>query len=156
LTTKICSLNPLDDHLTHTVELHLSDEGELLEYKTYPSIIHSKARLTYTQAQQFIDGKSPEPTVVQPVLDRLKNLVPLVQKIRARRVKNGSVEINTPEIEIQLDAQGKIKKMMPRSESKAAYQLVEECMLLANRAVAKILGATDSPALYRVHEEPDD
>jgi ribonuclease R len=46
--------------------------------------------------------------------------------------------------------------MMPRSESKAAYQLVEECMLLANRAVAKILGATDSPALYRVHEEPDD
>jgi ribonuclease R len=111
--------------------------------------------LTYTQAQQFIDG-STEHDIPKIVIQRLKNLCPLVRKIRARRVANGSVEINTPEIEIKLNEQGKVEQMMPRSESKAAYQVVEECMLLANCAVAKILKEAEHPAIYRVHEEPID
>jgi len=153
LTTKVCSLNPQNDHLTHSVELHLGPEGEIIGYESFPSIIHSKARLTYTQVQQFIDGK-PDHGIPSPVLQRLENLCPLVRKIRALRVANGSVEINTPEIEIKLNAQGKVEKMMPRSESKEAYQVVEECMLLANRAVAEILITAEKPSIYRVHEDP--
>ena len=155
LTTKVCSLNPENDHLTHTALIHLSDEGEMLGYETFPSVIHSKARLTYTQVQRFIDGKTDH-QIPENVLQRLQNLYPLVQQVRARRVSAGSVEINTPEIEIKLNDKGKIEKMMPRSESKAAYQLIEDCMLLANRAVAEILIAADKPALYRVHAEPDE
>jgi ribonuclease R len=155
LTTKVCSLNPENDHLSHTVELHLSAEGEMLGYETFPSVIHSKARLNYTQVQKFIDGKS-EHNIPEPVVQRLENLWPLVQKIRARRVLNGSVEINTPEIEIKLNDHGKVEKMMPRSESKQAYQLIEDCMLLANRAVAEILLGSERPSIYRVHDEPDE
>jgi len=147
LTTKVCSLNPKNDHLTHSVELHLNADGEILGYESFPAVIHSKARLTYTQAQQFIDG-STEHGIPEIVVERLKNLCPLVRKIRARRVANGSVEINTPEIEIKLNEQGKVEKMMPRSESKAAYQVVEECMLILKEA--------EHPAIYRVHEEPTD
>jgi ribonuclease R len=153
LTTKVCSLNPENDHLTHSIHLHLSAEGEILGYETFPSVIHSKARLTYTQVQQFIDGK-PDHGIPEHVLQRLENLWPLVQKIRALRVANGSVEINTPEIEIKLNDKGKVEKMMPRSVSKEAYQLIEDCMLLANRAVAEILISAEKPAIYRVHAEP--
>ena len=155
LTTKVCSLNPENDHLTHSVELHLSAEGELLGYETFPSVIHSKARLTYTQVQRFIDGERNH-GIPEAVLQRLENLWPLAQRVRARRVAAGSVEINTPEIEIKLNDQGRIEKMMPRSASKEAYQLIEECMLLANRAVAEILIAAEQPAIYRVHDEPDE
>ena len=155
LTTKVCSLNPENDHLTHSVHLQISDEGEILAYETFPSVIHSKARLTYTQVQRFIDGK-PDHGIPERVLQRIENLWPLVQKIRALRVANGSVEINTPEIEIKLNDKGKVEKMMPRAESKEAYQLIEDCMLLANRAVAEILIAAEKPAIYRVHAEPDD
>jgi ribonuclease R len=155
LTTKVCSLNPENDHLTHSVNLRISDEGEVLGYESFPSVIHSKARLTYTQVQRFIDGKSDH-GIPELVLHRLENLWPLVQKIRALRVANGSVEISTPEIEIKLNDKGRIEKMMPRSESKEAYQLIEDCMLLANRAVAEILIAAEKPAIYRVHAEPDD
>jgi len=154
LTTRVCSLNPNSDHLTHSVLLHLSPEGELLEYETCPSVIRSKARLNYTQVQQFIDNK-PDHGIPKEVARRLENLYPLVRKIRKTRIENGSVDINTPEIEIKLNEQGKIEKMMPRSESREAYQLIEECMLLANRAVAEILLAAGRPAIYRVHEEPD-
>ncbi|MDZ8120370.1 ribonuclease R family protein [Pontiella agarivorans] len=155
LTTKICSLNPENDHLSHTAEIHLSDDAEMLDYKTYPSVIHSKCRMTYTQVQKFIDGKTDH-GIPEQIIQRLENLWPLVQKVRARRIASGSIEINTPEIEIKLNAQGKVEKMMPRSESRQAYGLVEDCMLLANRAVAETLINAELPAIYRVHEEPDE
>jgi len=155
LTTKVCSLNPLNDHLTHSVELHLSADGNILGYETFPSIIHSKARLTYSQVQLFIDDKADH-GIPERIVQRLENLWPLVRKVRALRVANGSVEINTPEIEIKLNKQGKVEKMMPRSESKEAYQLIEDCMLLANRAVAETLIASEHPSIYRIHDEPDD
>jgi ribonuclease R len=155
LTTKVCSLNPENDHLSHSVELHLGTEGDILSYESFASVIHSKARLTYTQVQQFIDD-APDHGIPEMVVHRLENLWPLVQKVRALRVANGSVEINTPEIEIKLNDQGRVEKMMPRSESKEAYQLIEDCMLLANRAVAEILIGSQHPSIYRVHEEPDE
>ena len=154
LTTKVCSLNPDNDHLTHSVELHISPSGEMLSYESFPSVIHSKARLTYSQVQKFIDEK-PDHKIPDFILQRLENLWPLVQQIRANRVANGSIEINTPEIEIKLNARGKVEKMMPRSESKQAYGLIEDCMLLANRAVAEILMKAEKPAIYRIHAEPD-
>ena len=154
LTTKVCSLNPENDHLSHTAEIHLSEEGEMLDYETFPSVIHSKARMTYTQVQKFIDGKSDH-EIPDQIIQRLENLWPLVQKVRALRVTNGSIEINTPEIEIKLNDRGKVEKMMPRSVSKQAYGLVEDCMLLANRAVAEILIKAEKPCIYRIHEEPD-
>ncbi len=155
LTTKVCSLNPENDHLTHTAMIHLSEDGEMLDYETFPSVIHSKARLTYTQVQRYIDGQ-PDHNIPERILQRLGNLWPLVQNVRALRVANGSVEINTPEIEIKLNSRGKVEKMMPRSESREAYQLIEDCMLLANRAVAEILIAAEKPAIYRIHAEPDE
>lgn len=155
LTTKVCSLNPENDHLSHTAEIHLSNEGEMLGYKTYPSVIHSKCRMTYTQVQKFIDDSSDH-GIPDFIIQRLENLWPLVQKVRAQRIANGSVEINTPEIEIKLNDQGKVEKMMPRSESKQAYGLIEDCMLLANRAVAETLIKADLPAIYRIHDEPDE
>lgn len=155
LTTKVCSLNPENDHLSHTAEIHLSEEGEMLGYETFPSVIHSKARLTYTQVQKFIDGH-PDHEIPDFIIERLENLWPLVQKVRARRVANGSIEINTPEIEIKLNDQGKVEKMMPRSVSKQAYSLIEDCMLLANRAVAEILIRAEKPAIYRIHDKPDE
>jgi len=155
LTTKVCSLNPENDHLSHTAMIHLSEAGEMLDYETFPSVIHSKARLTYTQVQKFIDGKKDH-EIPALILERLNNLWPLVQKVRSLRVSNGSLEINTPEIEIKLNERGKVEKMMPRSESKEAYALIEDCMLLANRAVAEILLKSGKPAIYRIHDEPDD
>lgn len=154
LTTRVCSLNPQNDHLAHSVELLLTEDGDIVSYESFPSIIHSKARLNYTQVQKFINGEEDH-GIPDIAVERLKNICPLVKKIRSRRVANGSVEISTPEIEIKLNEQGKIEKMMPRSESKDAYQLIEDCMLLANRAVAKILLDSERPSIYRVHDEPD-
>ena len=156
LTTQICSLNPNSDHLTHSVYIHLSAEGERLGYETFPAVIHSQCRMTYQQVQQHMIGENDHdiPEIIQK---KLSILYPLIREVRQRRIRQGSLEINTPDVEIKLNDNGEVASMIPRSEAKDAYQLIEDCMLLANRAVAeKLMGATGRPALYRIHEEPDE
>ena len=156
LTTQICSLNPNSDHLTHSVYIHLSPEGERLGYETFPAVIHSQCRMTYQQVQQHMDGGNDH-KIPEFIQKKLNILYPLVRQVRQRRIHQGSLEINTPDVEIKLNEKGEVASMIPRSAAKEAYQLIEDCMLLANRAVAeKLMGATDRPALYRIHEEPDE
>src|SRR5258708_38169582 len=79
----------------------------------------------------------------------------LAQKIRRERFKNGSLELDFPETKIRLDEQGKIL-CIERMENDVSHQLIEEYMLLANEAVAARLMALNRPAVYRIHEPPDE
>ncbi|MFA5688790.1 MAG: ribonuclease R [Kiritimatiellales bacterium] len=154
LTTRICSLNPNVDRLAHTVEISLTSSGEMTGADSFHSIIHSDARLNYDQVQLLFDGK-PEHKIPAAVAGVLQQLRPLARTIRARRIENGSLEINTPQINFRLNAAGKVESIH-KGEAKEAYQLIEECMLLANVAVARKLKDAGRAALHRIHEEPDE
>lgn len=154
LTTRICSLNPHVDRLAHTIEILLNDEGQMLRAKSCRSMIHSDARLTYEQVQALFDGK-PDPSIPSNVVKAIEALRPLTRAARARRTANGSLEINTPQIKCLLNKEGKVASIQ-KGEAKEAYQLIEECMLLANIAVARQLKTAQWPALHRIHEEPDE
>ena len=156
LTTQLCSLNPHADHLAHSVLLHLSQEGDLIGYETFPSIIHSKTRLTYHEVQAYMNTQKSSPALHDDVRETLDQLIPLIQSVRKKRVDHGSLELNTPDIEIKLDGSGKVLSIKPRSEAREAYQLIEDCMLLANQAVAEKIQTAEQSSLYRIHEEPDE
>ena len=70
------------------------------------------------------------------------------------RFKNGSLELDFPEMKIRLDERGKIERI-EKNENDVSHQLIEEYMLLANEAVATRLMSLRTPAIYRIHEEPD-
>jgi len=153
LTTKICSLNPNVDRLAHTVEMTLNEDFEMVDVKTCRSIIHSDARLNYEQVQTLFEGgKLPE--IPTSVVEALKELRPLARALRANRSQNGSLEINTPQIQCILGKDGQVTQIK-KGEAKEAYQLIEECMLLANVAVAQKLKAAEWPVIHRIHEPPD-
>lgn len=154
LTTRICSLNPHVDRLAHTVEIFLNENGEMTGAESFRSIIHSNARLTYEQAHALFNGDE-HTGMPSAVADVLKQLLPLTRKIRARRFAAGALEINTPQIKCLLDKDGKVASIK-KGEAKEAYQLIEECMLLANVAVARKLKEAEKPAIHRIHEEPDE
>ena len=156
LTTEICSLNPNCDSLTHSVFIHLNDDGEIIGSHTYSSVIHSKARLTYRQVQKFLNG-SKNHQIPDDIQEKINLVNTIITKVRNRRMINGSLEINTPDLDLKLDDKKNVIDISTRSESKEAYQLIEDCMLLANRVVAEKLTCSDSRAnVFRVHEEPDD
>ena len=89
-----------------------------------------------------------------PIEQMLHQAHELAQKIRHARFKNGSLELDFPETKIRLDEQGKILRI-EKNENDVSHQLIEEYMLLANEAVATRLMHLRTPAIYRIHEEPD-
>ncbi|MGD9781388.1 MAG: ribonuclease R family protein [Kiritimatiellia bacterium] len=154
LTVSVCSLLPGEDHLAHTVEIVFDAHGRAAESKTFRSVIRAKAILSYEQVQAFfdvgrLDGASAE------IREALLGLRKLARKIRALRFENGALDFALPEVHCDLDAQGHPVGFTRRGATEA-YNLVEECMLAANQAVARKVFDAGVPGIYRVHDEPSD
>lgn len=152
LTLRVCSLRPDEDHLAHSVELIYDSQGRLQESRTFRSVIRIQAALTYEQVQTFFDSGrlTGAPANVKKPLRQLQQLC---RRIRAARIQNGALDFTVPEVQCRLDRKGNITGFVPRSSSES-YQLIEECMLAANQAVAQKIYAAGVPSLYRIHEEP--
>jgi ribonuclease R len=136
-----CSLRPHEDRLCVTVELPPHGEPEI-----YRSVIRSRARLTYTQAERR--EAEPEVAAALELTDRL------TAGIRDRRFARGALRIESPEIAFEFDGEGGVARAWRESEP-TAHRLVEELMIGANEAVARFLSSRRREALYRVHERPD-
>jgi ribonuclease R len=132
------------------VEFLVSDEGRVLKTKFYPAVIHSQRRFAYKEVLAILQRK-PDGRIEQMLHDANA----LAQRIRPLRFKAGSLDLDFPEMKIRLDEHGRILSI-ERVENDVSHQLIEECMLLANEAVAGRLMSQNVPAIYRVHEEPDE
>ncbi len=151
LSNELCSLKPNVDRLTKCVEFLIADDGRVLSTKFYAAVIHSKRRFSYQEALAILQREPTDDSIEQ----MLHNVHQLAQKIRRLRFKAGSLDLDFPESKIRLDEQGRILRI-ERTENDVSHQLIEECMLLANEAVAARLMQMNRPAVYRVHEQPDE
>jgi ribonuclease R len=155
LSTGICSLNPGEDRLCMTVTMVFDEQGGILRTDFFPSVIHSHARLTYTQVKEMLQTGPLEPMYSHPtVSEDLRTMADLCRKLRARRVERGSIDFDLPEPEVILDVQGQIEEIV-RRERHIGHQIIEEFMIAANEAVARFLDMQKAPSLHRVHEAPD-
>jgi ribonuclease R len=136
-----CSLRPNEDRLCVTVELPPDGEPRF-----YRSVIRSRARLTYPQAER----REAEPDVAA-ALERTDRLT---AAIRERRFARGALRIESSEIAFEFDGHGGVARAWKESEP-TSHRLVEELMIAANEAVARLLSGRRREALYRVHERPD-
>ncbi|MCB1679642.1 MAG: ribonuclease R [Halioglobus sp.] len=152
LSNGLCSLKPRVDRLAMVCEMELSRAGELTAFVFYEALIHSQARLTYTQVGEVLEnGSHPEvDAALVPHLQRLHSLYKVLRQARDRR---GAIDFETVETRIIFNEQRKIESIVPVQRNDA-HKLVEECMLCANVAAARFFEAHSLPILYRVHEGP--
>jgi ribonuclease R len=150
LSNELCSLKPAEDRLTKCVEFLISHEGRVLNAKFYSAVIHSKRRFSYQEVFGILQRK-PDGSIEQ----MLHLAHELAQRIRRARFKAGALELDFPEMKIRLDEQGRVARI-EKIENDVSHQLIEEFMLLANEAVATRLMNLRRPAVYRVHEAPDE
>jgi len=136
-----CSLRPDEDRLCVTVELPPHGEPRF-----YRSVIRSRARLTYAQAERREAER--DVAAALELTDRL------TAAIRERRFARGALRIESPELTFEFDGRGSVARAWQESEP-TAHRLVEELMIAANEAVARLLSSRRREALYRVHERPD-
>ena len=153
LSNDLCSLKPNRNRLTLSCLLELDPEGELVEYQIVEGVIRSKAKLNYDEVQGFFDG-GKSTARLEGLEDDLSEMKKLSQKLLEKRIARGSLDFDLPEAKVILGKDGKVQKIfqVARLES---HRLIEEFMLLANKAVARHVSRQALPFLYRVHEEPD-
>jgi ribonuclease R len=154
LSNGICSLNPREDRLTMTAEMDFDEEGALNKADFFQSVIHSRARLTYTSVKKVVEEEGESAEVFPETARDLRTMAELCRLIRARRLAKGSIDFDLPEPEVVLDVQGRIEEIV-RADRHIGHQMIEEFMISANEAVARFLSEQGAPALNRAHEPPE-
>ncbi len=154
LSNGLCSLNPHVDRCVLVCDMVITARGEIKAYQFYPGVMHSAARLTYTEVAAVLKNtKGPEATRRAALLPQLQNLYGVYKALFAARQKRGAIDFDTTETYIVCNAQGKIEQIVPRQRNDA-HKLIEECMLSANVCAADFMKRNKHPGLYRVHAGP--
>ncbi len=154
LSNGLCSLNPKVDRLCMVCDMHVSSNGEIGEYRFYPSVMYSNARLTYNQVAEML--AEPDGDLARQnagVVPHLQHLYELFQKLLKAREKRGAIDFETVETQMIFTEQGKIDRIVPVVRNDA-HKLIEECMLAANVCAAGFLHEHEHPVLYRIHQGP--
>ncbi|MGE5650482.1 MAG: ribonuclease R [Bacillota bacterium] len=154
LSNGLCSLNPDVDRLTLVCDAVITAKGEIKAYQFYPAVIHSAARLTYTEVAAILENtKGPEAGKRHGLVPHLLNLYDVFNALLHARQKRGAIDFETTETYIVCNAAGKIEQILPRTRNDA-HRLIEECMLAANVCAADLLARHKHPGMYRVHAAP--
>ena len=155
LSTGLCSLNPHVDRLVQSCLMEVDRKGTVVRYELHDGVIHSNARMTYTEVNAILTDRDPE------TIERYKELVPLFETmhelfeiLNKRRHRRGSIDFDLKQPEVVLDDAGMVEAIIA-AERNVAHRLIEEFMLLANETVAQHLDDHEVPTLYRIHEHPD-
>ena len=152
LSNGLCSLKPAVDRLAMVCEMLIDANGKVVDSTFYEAVIHSHARLTYTQVGEVLENGFCE-GVASERLDGLFRLHALYKVLRQARATRGAIDFETVETRILFDENRKIDAIVPVNRNDA-HKLIEECMLAANVATANFLEESELAGLFRVHEGP--
>jgi ribonuclease R len=154
ISNELCSLRPNEDKYTFSVIFQINNRAEIKHRWIGRTVIHSNHRFTYEEVQQTIEqGEGLHFKAILLLND-------LAKKFRKERFDNGAINFSSTEVKFKLDEDGKPLGIVVK-ESKDAHKLIEEFMLLANRAVAEYVSKIKSngepiPFSYRTHDMPDE
>ena len=153
LSNHLCSLRPNVARLALVADIHLNFQGEIQNTQVYEAVIESKARVTYGEAQEVVDGNLPDK--LKHVESYILKAADLAKILMAKRFKEGSLNLEIPETEVEIDEAGYPIDII-KSERLFSHKIIEEMMLIANVAVARFLNNKQVDSIYRTHEAPDE
>lgn len=153
LSNHVCSLRPNEEKLCMSAVFTLDASGKVKKEWFGKTVIKSDRRFTYEQAQELIEGKKGK------FSEEITKINSWARQMRADRIKSGALEFSGEEVKFELDKEGKPLRVYQKVMKEANW-LIEEFMLLANKRVARFVGApkkqgTPPPFVYRIHDLPD-
>ncbi len=155
LSNGICSLNENVNRLTLSCFMIITKQGKMTEYSIQPSVIRSKHRMTYSEVTELLENsKSEMRKQYKDVFGMILLMRQLAQILIDTANKRGSIDFDLPEAKIILDENG-FPSEIKRYETGISNKIIEQFMLQANTTVAKHMQEKVLPAVYRVHEEPE-
>ncbi len=177
LSNGLCSLKEGEDRLTKSCFFTFNRQGVVTGTEFANTVIHSRKRLTYRQAYALLKeddlekvrrlplppahqtGSTGRPLAslaageLRELQAMIRTFWSVAEKLRAERFRQGALDLDMPETKIFVDAEGYADRIV-KIENDESHQLIEEFMLLANEAMAKITRRHQLPSVYRVHDDP--
>ncbi len=175
LSNNLCSLRPDEEKLTFSAVFQMNEKAEVLDTWFGRTIICSDRRFAYEEAQHILEEAGlaePSGTDIADIPDNrtagskreeeVKEAVVTLHKLaaimRKKRFASGAISFDRPEMKVYVDEKGKPTDVKEKV-SREANWLIEEFMLLANKAVATYVSKgtklRQPTFVYRVHDEPD-
>jgi ribonuclease R len=179
LSNGLCSLVEAQDRLCKATFLIFAQNGRLKDTTFANTVIRSRKRLTYKQAYALLFENDLERIRALPLPPKhqtgstgralsslsdlelvdlqswVRKLWAIARRLRTERMAHGSLDLDMPETKVFVDAEGYADRL-EKIEHDESHQLIEEFMLAANEAVARLTRLHKLPSLYRVHDDPDD
>ncbi len=152
LSNELCSLRPNEDSLTFSAVFRFNSNHNVVDKWFGKTIIHSDHRFSYADAQAVIDAGSGAFSKELAALNKLTKV------LRSRRMNEGSIAFESPEVQFELNEINHPISIFTK-ERMDTHKLVEDLMLLANREVALFIGKKEKqeiPFVYRIHDQPDE
>jgi ribonuclease R len=153
LSNGICSLNPHVDRLTLSCVMEINDEGKVLSYEIFQSVIKTVARMTYTKVNEILAGDSEAMDQYQSLVSMFHEMNTLMHVLKGKRELRGALDFELPEAKVKLNEVGWPIEIR-RVERGLGERIIEEFMLAANETVAEHCCRLGVPFMYRVHGEP--
>jgi len=153
LSNGLCSLNPNVPRLAMTVRMRFDANGTRRSIHVYNAVIHSQARLTYTQVARWLDDRDESSVESAGIRNMLDDSARLFRKLTIKREQRGALDLDMPEVRARLE--NDVVVDMCTSDRNIAHRLIEEMMLAANTAVAEYMESRACALLYRVHSPPE-
>ncbi|WP_104747775.1 RNB domain-containing ribonuclease [Helicobacter cetorum] len=149
LSQGACSLRATEKRLAMVWEIPLN---ALQEAKLIQAIIEVRANTSYEEIEDFL-SHSTTCALSKNIQKSLLSFLPLALELRKERLKKGFDFVNDKRM-LCLDNKGRLESLCLDKEG-IAHSIIEEAMLLANQASARLLDkALGGQGIYRVHEKP--
>lgn len=151
ISNGICSLNENEDRLTKTCEMTLNNQGKIIDYKIYNSVINSKKAMKYSEVNQVLENKPLKE--YEPFIKQLKIMEELNKILEKNKHQRAYLDFDIQEIKVNENTKGEIENFTLR-EQKTAEKIIENFMILANTTIASHYSWL--PFIYRIHESPNE
>lgn len=154
LSNDICSLNPGVDRFAMSAVLDVDPDGRIRDASFANSVIRSRERFTYDTIQGILDGDSSLRKRHHKTVGTIGTLAKLAELLRQQRIQRGTIDFDLPEPELTYDEQGAMTGVV-KTIRHFSHRMIEEFMIAANEAVARLLETKIRATIFRVHERPD-
>lgn len=154
LSNGICSLNPNVDRLAQSCVMEIDENGSVVDYDIFRSVIRSNIQMTYKKVNSILE-KGEIPDGYEPYVDSLKMLQEVSHILRKMKEKRGYIDFDIDEAKVIVDENGKAIDIKLR-ERGTGEKIIEDCMIVANETVATHIYNMELPFIYRIHGAPNE
>lgn len=154
LSNGICSLNPEVERLATSCVMEINEQGNIINYNIFKSIIKSRKQMTYKNVNKILE-ENIIPEGYEPYAETLRQMGNLAKILRKNKINRGYIDFEIDESKIIVDEHGKAIDVKLR-ERGAGEKLIEDFMIAANESVATYINNMDLPFVYRIHGEPSE